>query len=270
MSFYLLNATRLISHRKPNTPMTKRQLFNMLIDYGAFKDSPILKFAVKNIIFEGFWTKAAHLYNDMNRERDAITRLKHHAKVTFGYHDIIIDAIFDSIWNTDEWDTNKDSEDLTHYLHFEGIPLTGSSFEFTKRLMNQGYSWNIYKRCLEGTFHGLPGCEISYNTSDSEVPLFYLSIVLPDGTAEDIATSLYRRLVSQERNRILTLYHAEQTDQNKHDLLFRDVDPLDYMIQFHKNKVLNKYQIDYRDGTGHGIMIESFLYRPHNNLATID
>ena len=264
MSLNLLNATRKISHREPNTPITKHQLFNMLVDYGAFKDSTILKFAVKNIITEGFWTKAAKIFNikygEQGYDPNAIQRLKTQISLTFGYPDVIIDIILDSIWNTDEWDKKWDPKDPGLCLHFEGIPITGRTYDFVNKLIELNFSWDIYKRCLVGRFHGVENCEIKCNISDSEVPLYLLDIKLPMYINESQATSLVSELKAIEVNRLSN--HVGKSYTNSDTKLSS--------IALCRNKNDGCLIIRYTDGIGQGIMIESFLYNPHNNLATID
>ena len=256
MSIYLLNATRKISHRKPKTPLTKQQLFNMLVDYGAFKDSSILKFAVKNIINEGFWTKAANLYNNSSRDPDAISRLKHQIILTFGYADSIVDSILDAIWNVDEWNQQLDSVSESKYLLFEGIPIKGCTYEFVSKLINRGFVWDIYKRGLFGRFEGISDCEVYCNQSNSEVPLFEVRIVFPDiCTEEDIETLSI----------ILRWNEIERTPTRNNDIFF-----IETGFSYHYNSSNSRYEMVIRDPIGFNIMVESCLYNPHNNLATID
>ena len=228
----------------------------MLVDYGAFKDSTILKFAVKNIIAEGFWTKAANLYNNPSRESEAINRLKHQISITFGYANPIIDAILDAIWDVNEWDKELDPISKSKYLTFEGIPITGCTYEFVSKLFDRGYTWDIYKRGLIGKFEGISNCEVYCNLSNREVPLFKVRIVFPDTCTEEEICSLSTWLRWNE---------YERTPERINDVYFYEKG-----FEYHLNKSNSRFEMVIIDPIGFNIMVDSNIYNPHNNLATID
>lgn len=58
MNIFLKNATSIISHREPCKPITKQELFDMLVSHDAFGGSLVLQHAVRDMISDGFWTEA--------------------------------------------------------------------------------------------------------------------------------------------------------------------------------------------------------------------
>lgn len=257
MGIFLKEAIRRISNRNPITPMTRQQLYNMLIDYGAFRSSSPLKYAVKNLIFEGFWSEIAQLYNSRGNY-GKIEKLKLKAEQTFGINPQMLDLIFSSIQDAEDWNEEWNPGDLGLCLHFEGLPIYGKTFDFVQKLIGLGYSWNFTKNCLIGTFHGIKDCEIVCNSSWSEVPIYAITVIFPPDTKEAKIFKIAALLTEEEEKRMLS--HTPNEYKNS-----------DYKLsRIQTTKVKNRCAIKFIDGIGNGFEIESCMYEPHNNLTTTD
>lgn len=257
MSIYLKEAIRRISNRSPITPITKHQLYNMLIDYGAFRSSLPLKYAVKNLIYEGFWSEIAKLYNTRG-DKEAIDRLKYRAELTFGINSQMLDLIFCSIQDSEDWNEEWNPGDLGLCLHFEDLPIYGRTFDFIQKLIDKGYSWEFSRNCLIGTFYGINDCEVICNSSWHEVPVYTVTLKFPSKTSEEDVKKITAHEIEKEEHRLSL--HTPNEYKNS-----------DYKLsRIHTSKIKSQYAIEYVDGIGMGFMIESCLYEPHNNLETID
>lgn len=258
MSIYLLNATRKINQRVSATPMTRKQLFNMLLDFGAFKGSSILKYAVKNIIFEGFWNQLANAYNNYYYDymkHTEVDIVKYRIKTTFGYSDEIINVISTSIADLEDWDIQWNPSDLTKSLHFEGIPICGTTFDFVNALLSKGYSYDPIFNTLNGTYENVKDCTINFNMSCHDIPIFMVDVHFPKNTDEKLVHNLRTRILLNELSRRPELKN----------------DPYFLERGIYTKKIDNQLIIRFIDPWGNGMYIESECYSPsYNNLSTID
>lgn len=212
MSLHLLKALRLVSSRDPKIPISKSQLFNMLKDYNAFKDSPVLSFAVRTFLNDGIWNNICEAFNDKERNVDNIEKLKSIIHTKYGFSRRIINSIFYSIeWGIEDWDNSRNPSDTSNNLYLMGVPIVGTSFDLVQNLINIGLEWNYEKNCLTGSLYGTLNCEFHLNESTKNYPVFNIKIKLPEGTSQQNAFRLLQdcRFVEIKRKETLNKFKGE-------------------------------------------------------------
>lgn len=251
MNIFLKNATSIISHREPCKPITKQELFDMLVSHDAFGGSLVLQHAVRDMISDGFWTEAAHLLNE--NDYCGVSRLKSRITVSLGYPDEIISAIIDSISSVDDWHSRVNELSRYSCLCFEDIPIGGRTIDFVNRMISKGYIWDASKGCLIGSFYGYKMCEIRYNHSCSVVPFYNVKVLFP---AEAVENSL---------NELVIWLRDKECRSGGSSEFFGG-----YAITLKRDEKTGRYMIEYIDPKGYNTMIDSPMYTSHNNLETVD
>ncbi|MCH5225135.1 MAG: hypothetical protein J1D77_04010 [Muribaculaceae bacterium] len=264
MSIYFLKAMREVSNRSQEIPLSKMQLYNMLNDYKAFKESNVLGFAVKTLINDGTWNKLSSLFNEWTVSEEKLERLKAKIMSTYGFSRSIIDVIYDGFkWCVEDWDNAWNPRDKSPILHVKGLPLTGTTFDLTVKLMNQGMVWNFEKQCLVGDLHGLENCEFKFNESWKEVPVYLLYITLPVETTDEQANRLLQEC------RFVELKRRERIERERGRKDPRNEVPVYRQITLHRHDD-NRMVIRYKDNWGYGFHANAGIFIPHNNLQSKD
>lgn len=242
-------ALRQVVKHGGETSLSATQLFNALSDYGAFVGSPILKFVVKTLLMDGVWNEIIELYIEREFSENKANRIREVIKYKYGFSDSILNLIFHAIFNIDDWDNLNNPTDLPNVLHFDDVPIGGTSYQFRKKLIQKGYKWDEELQCLIGTFNDIPNCHIFFNESCSEYPVYFVKVNLPQSIKEEEAKILVKKLLVKEQS------HTRVMIQND--------DPYSEYKPIHcKRNHDSTYRIIFSNVSNYGIMIESCLYEP--------
>lgn len=252
MSHYFLSAIHKINRRNPSLRLTKKCLFNLLLDYNAFNGNPALKFIVKTLIEEGYWDKLAKAWNEGSYEQVKI--IEHNIKNDLGFREEAISMISNAIRNAEDWDENLNPAPFKSII-FEGLPLTGTTDSFRDGLLQQGYGLSDDGYNLIGTFHGIADCIINPSQSNAECPLYEVKVTFPTNTEVPNILQIRDEYIDQFKSICADDLYLEYTVPRCVSMPVNDKD--------------GKLIITITDPFGMGIMVESFIPTSNNNLQTM-
>lgn len=254
MSHYFLSAIHKINRRNPSLCLTKKCLFNLLLDYNAFNGNPALKFIVKTLIEEGYWDKLAKAWNEGSYEQ--VKMIEHNIKNDLGFREEAISMISNAIRNAEDWDENLNPAPFKSII-FEGLPLTGTTDSFRDGLLQQGYGLSDDGYNLIGTFRGIADCIISPVQSNAECPLYKVTISFPKDTEVRNILPVRDEYINQIKS-ILS---------NSPYPYVEDCAPRYVSMQVNERD--GKLILTITDPFGHDVMVESFIPKSNNNLQTM-
>lgn len=252
MSHYFLCAIHKINRRNPSLRLTKKCLFNLLLDYNAFNGNSALKFIVKTLIEEGYWDKLAKAWTEGSYEQVKI--IEHNIKSDLGFREETISMISNAIYNAEDWDETLTPTSFNNII-FEGVPLTGTTDSFRDRLLHQGYGLSDDGYNLIGTFRGIADCIISPTQSYAECPLYRVKVFFPQDTEVKDILSVRDEYINQIKNIISNNPYVE--------------DLASLYVSIPVNNGDGKLILTITDPFGLDVMVESFIPKSNNNLQTM-
>lgn len=252
MSHYFLSAIHKINRRNPSLCLTKKCLFNLLLDYNAFNGNPALKFIVKTLIEEGYWDKLAKAWNEGTYEQVKI--IEHNIKNDFGFREEAISMLSNAIYNAEDWDETLNPAPFKSII-FEGVPLTGTTDSFRDGLLNQGYGLSDDGYNLIGTFRGIADCIIRPSQSNAECPLYKAKVFFPKDTEVKDILPISDEYINQIKSILSNSPYVE-------DWTLR-------YVSMPVNDREGKLILTITDPFGDDVMVESFIPKSKNNLQTM-
>lgn len=251
-------ALQKVNQRAEGNPLTGSQLFNMLLDYGAFERIDPIKFLVRTLIDYKIWNQITESFNSRNDWYNVLPHLKQKISSEFGFSENIIQIVFKAIENVDDWDNNWNPSGPLDNIFFEGIRICGSSITFREQLRDKGYVWDEEQWCFKCRYRGFDDCEIRINESYKYEPVSYVTITFP----KSVELSKVKKICEQlEKEEILRRDNTLLNDIKRDHILCGAF----YCTKDEEGTI----SIHIRDYFGMGEMAEAPIYSPENNLTIV-